>query len=501
VRDVYVRISYMGPSTHLYPVPDPTLPGCPFVSYAEPATGHRPLQDSIDLVVRAFAGAHLTPAARPCGKPGDTPCGQGTVCVDFACLPLCATDSECAATCNADCMAQGGAVCVSQGTGANKVCRKWRLHVDPLPAVGVAHRDIVSYGPSSPSCANTAGGGSMTPDDQVNLFEYKTPANFDPRDAAFKHFILFAHDNTCYGTGSPGCGDSTCPAVDGASPRPATSGLAEVFGNDAVVSLGTTQLLSASSQRIVVEAAVLMHELGHNLGLNHGGPSPAPSTPTKVNYLSVMNYLYGSTGIPFTNVPGSTVPAGSHPDFSHQPLVVPLNESSLQEPIGVGPPGLQEPNTRDLIRYIHNNTPVCPCPTDPCTGLPYPNCAGLGSGYGPGGIPPAIDWNCDGIITGGVVADINGNGIVTEIHDPAGTADWIHLFYEFQCQQSYVDGPSGSIAQAAEAPQRGRPGLDFVPPLEPAGPVDRCDVQDQSIPPAGRSVIQDRAPAVSSEPH
>lgn len=38
-----------------------------------------------------------------------------------------------------------------------------------------------------------------------------------------------------------------------------------------------------------------MHELGHNLGLRHGGDE---NTNDKPNYLSVMNYLYQLNGLP-----------------------------------------------------------------------------------------------------------------------------------------------------------------------------------------------------------
>ena len=53
------------------------------------------------------------------------------------------------------------------------------------------------------------------------------------------------------------------------------------------------------------EAANFMHELGHNLGLQHGG---FEDTPYKPNHLSVMNYSYSLTG-PFTLPPGCSVDA------------------------------------------------------------------------------------------------------------------------------------------------------------------------------------------------
>jgi hypothetical protein len=318
----------------------------------------------------------------------------------------------------------------------------WRLHVDPLPSAGVPHHDIVTYGQVSPSCTNS--------NDQVNLFDAKTPGTFDPKEAAFKRFVLFGHDNTCYGEGSPGCGDVSCPLMNGRPAQPKTSGVAEVRGNDAIVSLGILQLQAPPATRIAAEAGALMHELGHNLGLYNGGTLPTGDVP-KVNHLSVMDYTYQLSGVPFTDTLGSTAVVGTRPDFAHEPLAQTLDESSLFESAGVGAPA-EEPNTKSLVKYMHLHTSVCPCPIDPCTGLAYPSCAAYGAVAGPGGSVPPIDWNCDGVISPvGVTADINGNG-TRDVQDPGGTAEWRSLLHDFQCQPSYPDGANGSTEQGA--PQR-----------------------------------------------
>ncbi len=66
-----------------------------------------------------------------------------------------------------------------------------------------------------------------------------------------------------------------------------SAGWAEVFGNDLIISLGgfTNGVGSLDEQE-----GTLMHELGHNLALNHGGVNDANNC--KPNYLSVMNYVY-----------------------------------------------------------------------------------------------------------------------------------------------------------------------------------------------------------------
>ena len=447
VKDVYLSIQYMIPSPNLYSILNCPSPS-PSPSPSEPPYGHRPFAESINLVVRAFAGAHLLSEAQPCGSSHvdyrvsttelvpDSPCPNGFSCVDFACLPNCTTDSDCAASCNDDCQAVGGAHCVPNDAGS-RVCRLWRLHVDPLPATGVEHHDIITYGPLPDTCTNTAGGGSGTPGDSVDFYRYKS-ANFNPKEAAFKHFVLFAHDNTCYGTGSPGCGDPSCPSVFGSAPQPGTTGLSEIRGNDMIVSLGAHQIGDSGVTRVLEEAGVLMHELGHNLGLDHGGPLPLPNRPLKPNYISVMNLLYELGGISYSDTAGSTVPITSRPDYSHQALALSLDESSLNEADGIGAPGLAEPFSRALVRFSGPSTPVMPCPVDSC-GAPQNNCFRFGSAALVGGAITPIDWNSNGVIDSSPVSqDINASGSL-EVLDPAGSNDWTNLSYSFQCLPTYAN--------------------------------------------------------------
>jgi hypothetical protein len=64
-------------------------------------------------------------------------------------------------------------------------------------------------------------------------------------------------------------------------------GLAELGGDQFVYSLEGAETLTGSSLTEKV-AAAFMHELGHTLGLDHGGQDPINYKP---NYLSIMNYL------------------------------------------------------------------------------------------------------------------------------------------------------------------------------------------------------------------
>jgi hypothetical protein len=76
------------------------------------------------------------------------------------------------------------------------------------------------------------------------------------------------------------------------------SGFAELFGNDMIVTFGDWALNtnSVNEQNVLInfQAATIMHELGHNLGLDHGGDEVLNSKP---NYYSTMNYLYQLTGL------------------------------------------------------------------------------------------------------------------------------------------------------------------------------------------------------------
>ena len=78
--------------------------------------------------------------------------------------------------------------------------------------------------------------------------------------------------------------------VDGST---GNSGLAEIPGNDAILTIGSWGNLP--EQMIVNwQAATILHELGHNLGLDHGGNQSANYKP---NYVSTMNYLYQLNGL------------------------------------------------------------------------------------------------------------------------------------------------------------------------------------------------------------
>lgn len=114
---------------------------------------------------------------------------------------------------------------------------------------------------------------------------YKLKAdNADVRRRLAFHHVIFANALADVSCGNSGSG---------------TSGVAEQGGNDVVITLGRLNLSlatqNATNQTINWQSATLMHELGHNLGLRHGGFEDANYKP---NYLSVMNYYYQFDGLP-----------------------------------------------------------------------------------------------------------------------------------------------------------------------------------------------------------
>lgn len=217
---------------------------------------------------------------------------------------------------------------------------------------------------------SSAGSGASPGFDQIKYWHFGTPTergtgyNVDTNTetgswgastptmrnvkAQVFHYIVFGHN-------LPSCTGISC-----------SSGHAEIPGNDAFVTLGSFDNMIGTLDQ---QEGTLMHEIGHNTNLMHGGNSVSNCSP---NYLSIMSYSRQFSDF-----------ISDRPlDFSHSLILPALNENSLSESAGVG-----------------TSTP-----------------AGLRTVYGP--LPPlvretgqAFDWNRDGDFTdSGVVNDINNLG-------------------------------------------------------------------------------------------
>ena len=138
-------------------------------------------------------------------------------------------------------------------------------------------------------------------------------------------------------------------------------------------------------------ANTIMHELGHDLGLRHGGST---DTNCKPNYNSIMNYRFQ-----FPGVDTNCTPAGNGVlNFSYG--VRPnLNEASLNELVG-----------------------VCGSPSSPW------------------------DWNGNGVLESGVARDLNNDQLLQTLGD---YNDWANLNFG---GLSDVDGMSAAVEVVKEQP-------------------------------------------------
>jgi len=105
-----------------------------------------------------------------------------------------------------------------------------------------------------------------------------------------------------------------------------------IVASDFIVTLGAW-----SDRSLPVQAGTLMHELGHNLGLKHGGHDHDVFKP---HYFSLMNYHY--------QVIGLTKDGRTTFDYARIP-VVSLDERNLNESQGIRP--LNDKDADELARY------------------------------------------------------------------------------------------------------------------------------------------------------
>jgi outer membrane protein assembly factor BamB len=229
------------------------------------------------------------------------------------------------------------------------------------------HNDVISYFPAGPNS-----GPSF-----VNFYDVKAAHLERAHQAAF-HYAVVGHTyNTVGGLAS------------GAS----------WAGTDMIWTIPVfdfTAQLSAPDPQVT-----MMHELGHNFGLQHGGDEETPAY--KPNYLSVMNYRF-SDGLPRL---------GSAGQFQ---LVL-----DYAAPL----PTLHE--TGDLLdENIGISTPPTILTTHACPGSFWTQSPGN-----------QVDWNCNGDPHDTAVTfDIDGDGITTDLH---GFDDWtkVSSSMAFQCLAGY----------------------------------------------------------------
>ncbi len=297
------------------------------------------------------------------------------------------------------------------------------------PSGGITETIVTTLDPSPTlACAGTS----------VSTMHDLRLANFDHLQPAY-HYMVFAHFATCPNTAS--C--TMCPADPntGATPDPTGTGSSDLPGDDVIIA-------AANTNGIENLASTIMHELGHNFGLKHGGDE---SVNDKPNYISVMNYAYQAPGIPVADALGSTNPLACSVDTDYQPPTIStgpcatakrcfcssqsycyrvdysnvlygsLNEAHLNETLGF----TNAPTSRDIGLYF--------VPGSPTVQL-------LAATNGNN-----VDWNnLNGNMETDVAVDLNNSGGPPEILH--SFVDWSALNLRYQCTAGYGKGAASAWA-------------------------------------------------------
>jgi len=136
------------------------------------------------------------------------------------------------------------------------------------------------------------------------------------------------------------------------------------------------------------QTGTFIHELGHNLGLTHGGTDHVNYKP---NYISIMNYFFQMSGLYYNGGWG-------HYDYQRiSPYT--LNENLLNESNGVG-------NSAAGYGTRWYSPPSCTVRTTT--------------------INKPIDWNWNGVISTGVSVDINCDGVKGVL---TSQNNWLNIVY------------------------------------------------------------------------
>lgn len=194
------------------------------------------------------------------------------------------------------------------------------------------------------------------------------------------------------------------------------------------------------------QAGTFMHELGHDLGLSHGGNV---GTHYKPNYLSIMNYSFQFPGLRTRTTTG-IYDYSRYGASSAAGTLANLDETSLAESSGLTATGAAA-NFRSLY-YCGEAT------------------------QGPFNMNTAVDWNCDGSSLGAVATSINQDA-AQETLGPWD--DWANIRYK--------GGAVGGLGLAALLPAQSEK-LDTEPyrKLQKIGRVLLGDSKKPKIKVTGR---------------
>jgi uncharacterized repeat protein (TIGR01451 family) len=168
------------------------------------------------------------------------------------------------------------------------------------------------------------------------------------------------------------------------------------------------------------QAGTLMHELGHSLGLSHGGDS---RTNAKPNYLSVMNYAFEPGGIPT-----GTDNSPHRLDYSYSVLPQ-LDKDHLDESKGIS----------DGTDYTGWRLP----------GAKTKELFGPGTGW--------LDWNDNKAQDPPTIkADINTDDDVCVLAGPNGKIDSTRMGDDQQFDDAIIQGPDSKCQSTPTGDDTGR---------------------------------------------
>lgn len=209
-----------------------------------------------------------------------------------------------------------------------------------------------------------------------------------------------------------------------------SSGLArDIPATDFLVTLGLWEPAGGTDW---AKLGTFVHELGHCLGLTHGGSDHGNYKP---NYLSVMNYFFQITGLYKNGVWGDM---SQNPLlFDYQRIDTPtIDENNLNEFAGLGS-GVAGYGTK----Y-------------------YATVSGLVGEYSVADASGSIDWNKNNVYETNVVADINADGVCSQL---IAQNNWPHINYN----AGGLLGSAATVAARARANAAPRPDalrheLDFA---------------------------------------
>lgn len=261
-----------------------------------------------------------------------------------------------------------------------------RLHIDagrdslmnPDTGATWGSRSQVSAGVDAPFTIPGAGNRDF---DWTAAFDTYRSQLLTPERRRLFHFALYAGK---FNGGSSGI----------------SRGTSLFAGRDFIIAAG---VINDGNPTRLQESGTFMHELGHNLGLSHGG-SVTNMVNWKPNFPSVMNYMWQMNGVPKNDSLALL-------DYSEGTLS-PIDENALIESPGLDP---------DQAASNIGTNWVCP-----------------GTNHLRASVVPAVrdlDWNCDGSISStpkalnlnGMPSDRGGDQALTAMTD---NNDWGSLIFD-----------------------------------------------------------------------